>query len=491
MAIKDQILSLLSSSWMSLEEITKELNYQENHDILFIANNLQGLERKSEIISEEFVGKKYWTKHRDFLIGYSHERKKYKIILSEEPENEDALFHLAKTYFFDGDFGQALSTMLKLKTINDNYPYQKYLSKIYTGIGQKKYEEKDYSSAEEYLQKAVSLFESSVAWEYLGKVFRETGKLDEAITAFEKSIGIDDIQVDSYYELGMIYYERDELKLAERNFRAAIEFSGVEDFFNGLQIPLWHRFISIKRKLGTELEAIKLLEIGLRTTFDFGMELDYWYYLSSIYKENNLFERGIRFFEENLELNEVLGDYEKTSIKKLKTSLELEYKKLKTIEALNFFKSASTSCELADVIGFFRRKNVSIILEKSDLKYMLVSMVNAKEINIRMIDEKISFLSENLVDLEKPKGVEIEELILRDYVGGLFNKFIYNPKIRKVKINDFKEELQIYTSNFNLIQKVIAHNEVKRLVKSNERFKKPKWQKIGAELLKMLPTLLG
>jgi tetratricopeptide (TPR) repeat protein len=492
MVIKDQLLSLLSSGWMSLEEITKKLNYQEKNAIQFIANNLQGLERKSEIISEEFVGKKYWTTYWDFINGYSHEIKKYKIILSEEPKNEDALFNLAKTYFYDGNFGQALFTMLKLKTINDNYPYQQYLSMIYTGIGHKKYKEKDYSSAVEYLQKATSLFKNSISWERLGKVFRETGKLNQAITAFEESISIDDIQFDSYYELGLIYYERDEFKLAERNFRAAIEFSGVEDFYNGIQIPLWHRFISTKKKLGTELEAIELLEIGLGTTSDFGMELDYWYYLSSVYKENNLFERGIRVFEENLELNKSFGDREKNSIKKLKISLELEFKKLKTIEALNFFKSASTSCELADIIGFFKRKNISIILEKSDLKYLLVSMVNAKELDIRMIDEKISFLSENPINLDKPKGIEIEELILRNYVGVLFDRLIYNPKIRKVKINNFVEELQRYTSNSSLAQKVIVDNEVKRLIKSNERFKKPKWQKIGEEILKILvPTLLG
>lgn len=67
---------------------------------------------------------------------------------------------------------------------------------------------------------------------------------------------------------------------------------------------------------------------------------------------------------------------------------------------------------------------------------------------------------------------------------------IYNPEIRKVKINQFMEEFQRYTSNFSLAQKVIAHNEVKCLIKTKERFKKPMWQKIGKGVLKvLLPTL--
>lgn len=32
MTIKDQLIDLLSSGWMSLEEIAKELNYQRKND---------------------------------------------------------------------------------------------------------------------------------------------------------------------------------------------------------------------------------------------------------------------------------------------------------------------------------------------------------------------------------------------------------------------------------------------------------------------------
>lgn len=87
----------------------------------------------------------------------------------------------------------------------------------------------DLGRAEEWWQKAIALDEDPVAYYDLALIRKRTGRIDEAITLFNKAIQKDGTFASSYYYLGTIRMARKEQQLAAECFRQYLRYVDKND----------------------------------------------------------------------------------------------------------------------------------------------------------------------------------------------------------------------------------------------------------------------
>jgi tetratricopeptide (TPR) repeat protein len=145
--------------------------------------------------------------------SYQHAKAHYESAIEQQYDNPEAIYGLALIYKNqkeDGKYEELMETISKERVENPN---------IFCEIGILKLKKKSYESAIDDFQQAIILnsafypayLNSALAYKYLGR-------LDEALDANLKGLKIKPDAIDVLINLGYLYYEKGEFKLAKEIF---------------------------------------------------------------------------------------------------------------------------------------------------------------------------------------------------------------------------------------------------------------------------------
>jgi tetratricopeptide (TPR) repeat protein len=136
-----------------------------------------------------------------------------------EPNNSEILNNLGMSYYFKGEKDLAIKTLKQaLKLNEDNSDARVNLASIY-------FQEKKFNEAE----KTYKMVLKDLTYDKQTRTFYNLGVLElnykkDSVAAenyFRKSIKEDDNYCPSYFQLGLIQYNRKQLKNALKNFKEA------------------------------------------------------------------------------------------------------------------------------------------------------------------------------------------------------------------------------------------------------------------------------
>jgi protein O-GlcNAc transferase len=130
------------------------------------------------------------------------------------------IFDLAITYHKTGALEQAALLYRKILTQDpDNHEALHMLGVLCSQRG-------DYDSAIQFIQKTLDINPHNPGALYnLGNTFRRNGQIDEAIRSYQRSLQLDANRVDLHYNLGCVYTEKGQLDEAITSFQKALELN--------------------------------------------------------------------------------------------------------------------------------------------------------------------------------------------------------------------------------------------------------------------------
>lgn len=173
-----------------------------------------------------------------------------------DPENAGILTNLGMAYYFKGERELAVKTLKKsLELDDDNSDAKLNLASIYFKDGDFNNSEKIYKSVLKdltYDKQARTLYN-------LGVIELQRKRLSSAENYFKKSIKEESNYCPSYFQLGLIQYEKRQLNLALKNFREAsmgtcYDSSPGAHYYQGLTLTGLKRFNEARMKFD-ELDA--------------------------------------------------------------------------------------------------------------------------------------------------------------------------------------------------------------------------------------------
>src|SRR6266404_2490653 len=194
----------------------------------------------------------------DLAIGYFHVNKYDKAlaalnkVISRNPRSPGALHMLGKTYFMLGDFERATNELkAALNASPKDYDVEYTLSLAYL-------KRREIDSARRiYDQMIEQLGEKPQLRALIGRAYRETGFLSEAIEEFKKAIALDPHFPRAHFYLGLTYLLKDgasRLPDAEQEFKIELD-SHPDEFFANYYLGIvylmdrkWDAAISLLKK---------------------------------------------------------------------------------------------------------------------------------------------------------------------------------------------------------------------------------------------------
>jgi Flp pilus assembly protein TadD len=130
---------------------------------------------------------------------YRTAEKQYRIVLSKDPKNLDALSNLGVVYFRTGKIRSAESTLKKALTIAPNDDF------VLTTLGIVHYRQSRFDEALKELRKAIELNPTSAtAHNYLGITASQKGRQQEAEKEMLQAISEDPNYADAHFNLAVI-----------------------------------------------------------------------------------------------------------------------------------------------------------------------------------------------------------------------------------------------------------------------------------------------
>lgn len=190
---------------LQLEEIKKELNDIQNY--------------KSELIKDIqlFIQSTYYLNYsrQSYRAGdYSAAKEALYNLLDLESNNLDALSLLGKSLMMEGNIEESTSIFDKMLTVDSQNPDAYYglaMNYFYTDLNKSK----DF--CEKALEGNPTHFNSLI---FLSVIYRELGRVEEALRISKKAQGIKQYAVNSFY-IAVIHYSRGEEKRARKYFDEA------------------------------------------------------------------------------------------------------------------------------------------------------------------------------------------------------------------------------------------------------------------------------
>lgn len=135
------------------------------------------------------------------------------------PEDVDALYHLADLYDRQGHYQQAVDTFGKVIELDPDRGYAYFkMGTAYSRMN------KPQKAVEVLLQAAEHLPKNPVVYNNLGIAYRKLNRLDEAIAAFQKALEIRPRYAATRYNLGLTYHEKGDRENAMAQYEALNEF---------------------------------------------------------------------------------------------------------------------------------------------------------------------------------------------------------------------------------------------------------------------------
>jgi len=139
--------------------------------------------------------------------------------VDQNPNDADALYHLADLYDRNEQYAEAAETYRKVVALKPGMGYAYFkLGTAYDRINQP-------AEAVTAFNKAVSLMpRNAVAYNNLGVAFGKLGKLDDEIAALQKAVKIRPNYSSARYNLGMIYLKTGRKQAAMKEYEALKKF---------------------------------------------------------------------------------------------------------------------------------------------------------------------------------------------------------------------------------------------------------------------------
>lgn len=207
-------------------------------------------EKKAELFfgagTQNLVAKEYTEALKNFM-----EANKL------DPDNSDILNNMGMAYYFKGELDLAIQTLKRSLQLNKNNSDAKInLASIY-------YNEKNYAEAERLYKKVLL----DLTYDKQARTYFNLGILEAQIKKnqvaaenyFKKSIAEDDNYCPSYFQLGMIQYNRRQFNSALRNFKEASMGSCYE-----LPAPHYYQALTFTELKRYDEARAKLEEIDAR-----------------------------------------------------------------------------------------------------------------------------------------------------------------------------------------------------------------------------------
>lgn len=219
--------------------------------------------------------------------------------LAANPRSAPAHHMLGKVHFMLGQFDKAASHLdiaLKFAPTDFDIGYTLALARL---------KQKQLPATQQiFTQMIRSLGDKPEVHILIGRAYRETGYLDEAIEEFKKTIALNPKHPGAHYCLGMSYLLKDgTLKIKE----AAVEFRAELALYPEEFLAIYNLGLAcvVERKYE---EAVTLLEKAARLR---PQNPDVYLFLGNAYHGLSRFERAVESFNKCIALN---PDLDKTSI---------------------------------------------------------------------------------------------------------------------------------------------------------------------------------
>ncbi|MBU0680814.1 MAG: tetratricopeptide repeat protein [Proteobacteria bacterium] len=155
--------------------------------------------------------------------AYSSENVFEKVLrqVQADPQNEDALYHLADLYDRQGSYQKAVDTYRQVLAINPERAYVYFkMGTAYSRMGQA-------AQAVEVLSQAtVHLPKNPVAWNNLGIAYGKLEQLDKEIEALRRALEIRPRYASARFNLAMTYLKKGDTAAARAQYEELKTFDG-------------------------------------------------------------------------------------------------------------------------------------------------------------------------------------------------------------------------------------------------------------------------
>ena len=320
-------------------------------------------------------------------------------------------YNIADIYCILGKYHKALYRFQTILEISEDMPGTYYANACHK-IGIISFYMKDYSSALEWLQKALHIREmwkfidTAETYKYIGLVYVSYCKYSEALEyfskaldIFEKGLGIEhEDTADVYIEIANIYFHQGKYLEAEELLQKTfIIFEKRADNEEPETAQVFGKIADVYFKQGMYSKALKLYMKG-KTIAEkvYGMKnmipAKLYYSIAFTYYQRKIYLEALEWFQKAVDIKEkVLGEHYDTAISY--NAIACTYYKLKEyIKALKYFKKA-----------------LIIFLKESDMinKYYYISETYY---NIAFVFKKLKIYTKAKEWLRKAGELEIYEV---------------------------------------------------------------------------------
>jgi tetratricopeptide (TPR) repeat protein len=214
-------------------------------------------------------------------------------ILSEQPNNIDALHFLGILYYQMRNYDFAVEYLEKALKINPNDPDAQY------NIGLSFKEKGQLDKAIACYQKALQLNPNFANAQYnLGMVLQEKGDIDEAIPCYQKALQLNPNLSGVYYNLGIISQEKEQIDEAIIYYQKALQLNpNLSDAHNNLGLSLQEK--------GQLDEALAYYQKALQIT---PHDSKAYYNMGNTFIEKGHIDEAIACYQKALQLNPSYAD---------------------------------------------------------------------------------------------------------------------------------------------------------------------------------------
>ncbi|KAI4453301.1 atp-dependent helicase lhr-related-related [Holotrichia oblita] len=332
------------------------------------------------------------------LKNYPDARTDINKMLERNPENNDALYQLAKVYYYDENYKEALENLKKSESgIKDKKSYSTFLTNLYVNLDM-------YDEAEEVYRKLLESDPSSDFLYYrLGFLFEKNKKYDEALFNYKKAL---ELNPGHYYANGDIA----DVYLARSEYDMALEYNQKQLEINPTDYYYVQRGNLYGRKLDTENQLInyhKAIEANPNNSFAYNNA-------GSCYMKLAKYEEALSYFYNSIKLNH--------PYKEPYLNLDLSLSKLKKYEeAMACLNDGAIKFPKEDIFDL-RRGNLLNYQEHYEeaIKYFEAYFESTKDIDycikigrcysrLKIFDKAIKYYDKARL-MDKKNGDPLEEM---------------------------------------------------------------------------------
>lgn len=227
---------------------------------------------------------------------FSDSAVQYWEALKHDPKLEDAHFKLAQIYYENLWSYDALEQINELEKLNSNYPNLYLLKgKVYLNRLD------DSDKAFQAFQKSVVNSPTIEAYYYLGTIYQQRNKKEEAILEYGKSVALssDDKEsmAKSFLQLGRIYKADMDFDKSIEMLKSALSIKPKSEEIISELSGAYSQKADIYKSEKEFGEAAKIYEEIIRLDPENPENIEYYMELGSIYRSDGLYDKAIMMYK--------------------------------------------------------------------------------------------------------------------------------------------------------------------------------------------------